>query len=97
MNISISSIRASRAAASRAYSALNDRGEGYDPSDMLDGLELIRGAENTSDVTVYAAGCGGLVLVGTDGSGGQWSEWAVDVDVDGVHVHVPPLYDYDDD
>jgi len=94
MNISISSIRASRAAASRAYSALNNRGEGYDPSDTLEGLELIRSAENTSDVTVYAAACG-LVLVGTDGSGSTRSEWAVDVDGP-VHVH-DPLYDYDDD
>lgn len=61
---------------SAAFSALNDAGEGFDPTDEIKSWRRVRRAETTDDVAVYRDGKD-AILVGTDASGDDDSRWAV--------------------
>lgn len=83
-------IRRDRNARLLAYNALNNAGQGFDPSDDLGGWRLLHEARTTDDVSVYEEidtdGDVWLVLVGTDGTGSDDSRWAVRVGETGVEI-----------
>ena len=74
--------------AQMAYSALNNAGQGFAP--MTGQMTLVRPASTTDGLAIYRLtdedGDQWLVLVGTDASGSEDSEWAVRVPELGVHV-----------
>jgi hypothetical protein len=86
--ITQTSILRSRRAAGHAYSILNNRGEGFDPTGEDSAWTLCRTAESTDDVSVYFHtdddGDQWVILVGTDRSGSDESCWAVRVGDVGV-------------
>lgn len=89
-----SDIIRSAASAHAAYAALNNAGEGYDPTG--DDLVTVSEADTTDGVSIYRwtddDGDQWLVLVGTDGRGSEDSRWAVRVPECGVRVDADGAY-----